>query len=59
MFQLNVRIPRTYRDVPKNIQLVLLGEEKDNGIWHKRFMHYSPEIVKKTIAEYLEIDAKG
>jgi hypothetical protein len=44
--------------MPKNRQLVLLGEEKDYGIWHRRFMHYSPEIVKKTIAEYLEMDAK-
>jgi hypothetical protein len=46
------------QDVPKNRQLVLLGEEKDYSIWHRRFMHYSPEIVKKTIAEYLEFDAK-
>jgi hypothetical protein len=58
LFQLNVKLPRTHRDVLKNRQLVLLGEEKDYGIWHRRFMHYSPEIVKKTIAEYLEMDAK-
>jgi hypothetical protein len=44
--------------VPKNRQLVLLGEEKDYSIWHRRFMYYNPKIVKKTIAKYLEMDAK-
>jgi hypothetical protein len=58
LFQFNVKLPRTHRDVPKNRQLVLLGKEKDYDIWHRRFMHYSPEIVKKTISEYLEMDAK-
>jgi hypothetical protein len=53
LFRLNVKLPRTHRDIPKNRQLVLLGEEKDYGIWHRRFMHYSPEIVKKMIAEYI------
>jgi hypothetical protein len=58
LFQLNVKIPRTHRDVPKNRQLVLLGEEKDYSIWHRMLMHYSPKIVKNTISEYLELDAK-
>jgi hypothetical protein len=58
LFQLNVKIPRTHRDVPKSRQLVLLGEEKDYSICHRRFMHYHPEIVKKTIAEYLELECK-